>query len=207
MRGMLPGLLLMVAPLALGSCARKPAPVAANQSTLPPLPRSSLAAVVTHRAELRLSDDQVRELERLDQQRELEDAAIRAEVESKHNQSQSAPTAPAGTGSGGGSPQGMGGGGMGRAMGGGRMGAGGGMRGGRMGGRAPGAQGGNGANTAERATKLQDRFDDNDTKAYLDGEGVLTEEQRSRAREIASDYREQLYERRELLSQRANPQK
>jgi hypothetical protein len=35
-----------------------------------------------------------------------------------------------------------------------------------------------------------------DTKAYLDAEEVLTEDQRAPAREVASEYREQLYERR-----------
>jgi hypothetical protein len=71
---------------------------------------------------------------------------------------------------------------------------GGGMRGGRMGGRSPGSAPSGGA---DRAATLEDRLDENDTKAYLDAEGVFTEAQRARAREIASDYREQLYEQRE----------
>jgi hypothetical protein len=40
------------------------------------------------------------------------------------------------------------------------------------------------------------QLDDNDTRAYLDiEEQVLTEAQRPRAREIASAYREALYDR------------
>jgi hypothetical protein len=42
----------------------------------------------------------------------------------------------------------------------------------------------------------QDRMDENDTKAYLDAEEVLTEDQKAKAREIAESYREQLYDRR-----------
>jgi hypothetical protein len=49
------------------------------------------------------------------------------------------------------------------------------------------------------------RLDDNDTKAYLDAEEILTEAQRSRARDIAEDYREQLYDRR--ATARATAQK
>jgi hypothetical protein len=97
----------------------------------------------------------------------------------------------------------MGGGMNGGGMGGGRMG---GMRGGRMGGgrgmRAPA-----GTNQAQRSNRLEDRLDDDDTKAYLDGEEVLTEPQRDQAREIASDYRAQLYNRRELLKNKANVDK
>jgi hypothetical protein len=40
-------------------------------------------------------------------------------------------------------------------------------------------------------------MDDNDVKAYLDAEALLTEAQRTRAREIAEQYREQLFEWRE----------
>ena len=51
---------------------------------------------------------------------------------------------------------------------------------------------------ADKQAALEDRLDENDTKAYLDAEeNVLTEKQKERAREIASDYREQLYEQRE----------
>ena len=48
---------------------------------------------------------------------------------------------------------------------------------------------------------IEERIDDNDTHAYLEAEEiVLTPEQRERARDIAEDYREKLYDRREALS-------
>jgi hypothetical protein len=164
-----------------------------DPATLPPLPRSSLAAVILHRAALGLSNDQVRELEQLDRRRESEDAAVRAELGPKSK------TAAVGGGAGpagGGAAGGMGGGMNGGGMGAGRMG---GMRGGRMGGGGRGRAPGNAVNQVQqRSVKLEDRLDDDDTKAYLDGEEVLTEIQRDQAREIASDYRAQRYDRREL---------
>ena len=104
-------------------------------------------------------------------------------MKKKSQQGPSAPSSGSGSGSGG-APQGMHGGGM----------HGGGMHGGRMGGRSPASGGGK---EADRAATLEDRLDENDTKAYLDAEGVFTEAQKEKAREIASDYREHLYEQRE----------
>jgi hypothetical protein len=73
---------------------------------------------------------------------------------------------------------------------------GGGMRGGGMrGGRMPRGPAGEGSKGNPEAT-AQDRMDENDTKAYLDAEGVLTDAQKAKARDIAEDYREQLYDRR-----------
>jgi hypothetical protein len=180
------------------ACASQPppappiAPVPANPAALPPLPRSSIAAVVLHRAELKLTDDQVAALEQRDRQREEENAAVREEMEKK---SQRAPSSRSGSGSGG-AAQGMQGGGMGGGM------HGGGMHGGRMGGRSP-ASGSGGGKEADRAATLEDRLDENDTKAYLDAESAFTEAQKAAAREIASDYREQLYEQRENARNRS----
>ena len=82
------------------------------------------------------------------------------------------------------------------------------MRGGGMGGHGPRPPAGGGAASAsDPEAAAQDRMDANDTKAYLDGEALLKDEQRERAREIASDYREKLYERRELLRSRASSTK
>jgi hypothetical protein len=39
-------------------------------------------------------------------------------------------------------------------------------------------------------------MDDNDTQAYLEAENVLTEAQRPKAREIATQYREELWDQR-----------
>ncbi|HTB58128.1 MAG TPA: hypothetical protein VLC06_09655 [Polyangia bacterium] len=183
------------------ACASQPpppqpiAPVPTNPAALPPLPRSSIAAVILHRAELGLTDEQVGEMEQRDQQRERENAAVREEMEKKTQKGQSASSTSTPSGGGGG-PQGMQGGGTGGGM------HGGGMHGGRMGGRSP-PSGSSGAKEADRAATLEDRLDENDTKAYLDVESVFTEAQKERAREIASDYREQLYEQRENVRRRS----
>ena len=182
------------------ACASQPpppqpiAPVSTTQAALPPLPRSSIAAVVLHRAELGLTDEQVDEMEQRDQRREGENAAVREEMEKKGQKGSSAPSSTGGS-SNGSSPQGMHGG-----MGSGMHGAG--MHGSRMGGRPP-ASGSGGGKEADRAATLEDRLDENDTKAYLDAESVFTEPQKARAREIASDYREQLYEQRENARSRS----
>lgn len=194
------GVALMVA------CTHHPTPAPVDPATLPPLPRSSLAAVILHRSELGLTDDQVRELEQIDQRREAEDAAARAALAPKAKSATASPNSGGGTGnaaSGGttapsGAPAG---GPSGSGMGGGRMG---GMRGGRMGGRGLRAPDNNGPSSGQRAARLEDRLEDDDTKAYLDGEELLTEPQREQAREIASDYRAQIYDRRELLKQKAD---
>jgi hypothetical protein len=173
----------------LTACAHEKPSAPVDVASLPPLPRSSIAAVVQQRAKLGLTDDQVRDLEEIDQGREKADAAILDEVAQKQKAAQAAGTSAAGgSQTGGGRSGGMGGGGM----------RGGGMHGGGMGGRrGPGHAGPEAAGGAAPAT-LQDRLDDNDTKAFLDAEQVLGEAQREPAREIASDYRAQLYERREL---------
>ena len=178
--------------------AHHPTQAPVDPSTLPPLPRSSLAAVILHRSELGLTDDQVRELEQIDRRRESEDAAVRADLAAKAKPATTSPTS-------GGGGTGNAGGATGSGMGGGRMG---GMRGGRMGGgRGFRAPSNNGPSSGQRAVKLEDLLDDDDTKAYLDGEEVLTEPQREQAREIASDYRAQIYDRRELLKQPATSNK
>jgi hypothetical protein len=94
----------------------------------------------------------------------------------------------------------MRGGGMGGGM------RGGGMHGGRMGGGIP-ASGSSGVRKTDRQATLEDRLDENDTKAYLDAANVLTEEQKGRARDIASEYREQLYDRREIARSKATSSK
>ena len=146
--------------------------------------------MVLHRVEIGLTDEQVSEMEELDQKRETENAAVREEMGKKSQQGQAAPSSNSGAGSRSVASQGIQGSGMGGGM------RGGGMHGGRMGGRsaAPGAGSGK---EADRAAALDDRLDENDTKAYLDAENVLTEAQKTRTREIASDYRERLYEQGE----------
>jgi len=185
--------------LLFGACANNPSPPAGSpaataQAPLPPLPRSSIAAVVLHREELGLSDDQVRDLELRDQEREKEDAAIRDELEKRRRQAEDARGAASNGGASAGGP--------GSSSGGQGM-RGGGMRG-RSGGRTPRPPG---PPSPSHEQSLDDRTDANDTKAYLDIEDRLNAEQLEKAREIASDFRARLYERRESLRNAAGTSK
>jgi hypothetical protein len=186
-------LALLALATAVPACADAPLPPAATPVTeadapaakpLPPLPRSSIAAVVQHRGELGLSDEQIEAMERRDREREEEDRALRSEDEKRRKAVEEAASnarnaAPPGRSPG----SGMRGGGMG-----------GGRRGVGMGG--PGGGAASGGRTAQ-GESFEDRLDADDTKAYLDIEDVLTPDQRAPAREIASDYRAQLYDRRQ----------
>src|SRR5260370_23422326 len=75
------GIVISVALLPL-ACATSP-PKATPPASQPPLPRSSIAAVLEHRRELELSDEQVRRLQNLDDQLERANAAIRQEANQK----------------------------------------------------------------------------------------------------------------------------
>jgi hypothetical protein len=146
------------------------------------LPRSSIAAVLEHRQELALTDDQVTRLQNLDDELARSNQAVQEELDRRKKESAESSNKDSSSGSDPfSSSRGGGSGGMG--MGGGRMGGGGGRH--------------RGASSAAPATpSVQDKLDDNDTHAYLEAEGALAEEQRPKAREIASRYREQLYNRR-----------
>ena len=165
------------------AAASAPAPVAAKP--LPPLPRSSIAAVVQHRGELGLTNEQIDALEKRDREREDEDRALRAEDEKRKKAVEDAARNAQNQPQSNRSPSGG-------LRGGGLMG--GGMRGGGMM-RGPGG-GNTGGGGKAQGESLEDRLDANDTKAFFDIEDVLTPEQRDPAREIASDYRAQLYDRR-----------
>ena len=199
----LEGRLIILAMLVLGAslpaCADEPPPPAATAATAappppakapPPLPRSSIAAVVQHRGELGLTDQQIDAMETRDREREEEDRAVRADDEKRRKAAQEA--AQSGANARNAAPPGrMPGGGM---RGGGMPGAG--MPGGGMGGPHGGHPPGGGAGTPQ-GDSLEDRLDADDTKAYLDIEDLLTPAQREPAREIASDFRAQLYDRRQ----------
>lgn len=140
------------------------------------LPRSSVAAVLAHRLELGIDDEQVRRLEAIDDQLQRQNAAL---TNRPAPGSAAGPvTAPGGSPPGDARPgSGSAGEGMGR------------HRGGRRG--VPGRAGpGDERRDAVRTA------DDNDTAAYLQAEQVLRPEQRDRAREIAERYREELYDQR-----------
>jgi hypothetical protein len=229
--------------LATAGCAgERPVPRVAP-SDLPPLPRSSIVAVLAHRGELELTDAQMERLSQADA--ELQQRLIRLRAEAGH------PSLPPGAGAGGGrgagpgSGQGGGGGQGGGQVGGPGAGPGGGAGGG-AGGAAPpasmpgmaggvrpgpgfgmnmgpggfqltpgaggmggaagaGPHGGGGPPGVARRDPAKDRealdarLDDADTAAFLKAEQALAPAQRERAREIATSYREQLFERREVL--------
>jgi len=149
-----------------------------------PLPRSSIAAVLASRGELGMSEQQVSALEELDAKLERTDAPLREELRA-HHEAKKGPARPEGRGGQGMPGGGMQGGGMGRGLGRG----GGSQGGGRMRPEGP-------AGEAFDPGAVHQKLDDNDTAAYLEAEQVLSEAQRPRAREIASRYREQVFERR-----------
>ena len=167
------------------ACAHGPSPAATEAPPpRPPLAASSIGAVLAHRGELQLSDEQVEKLAQMDRELAKANEAIRTEGKSAGKPGQSgARESRSGNASDSRPPRdptaggGMGGGrGMGRG-------------GGHHRGMIPGT-----ASDGEKRTDPQEKMDDNDTKAYLDAEPVLTEAQRPRAREIAEEYREQVYE-------------
>ena len=186
------------------ACARHPPPAAVEPATLPALPRSSLAAVILHRAELNLNDDQVRELE--------QPGSTSANPKMPPCAPSWPPRARRHGSSGGGSNSSAAGAGAGAGAGApvrrpearqrrrhGRRDAWRRHARGRMGGGRGSARPAPRPEPGPARGKLEDRLDEDDTKAYLDGEAVLTEPQREQAREIASDYRAQLYDRRASL--------
>src|ERR1700709_1835308 len=61
-----------VTPAAMNPAASAAAPAAPPPKPQMPLPRSSIAAVVLHRGELSLSDEQIEAMEKRDQEREQE---------------------------------------------------------------------------------------------------------------------------------------
>jgi hypothetical protein len=136
--------------------------------------------VLEHREELALNEDQVTRLRNLDDELARSNQAVQDEIDRRKKEASQASTSDSSTGS---DPfsstpargQGMG------------------MGGGRSGGGRHRERGAGGPSATPNA---DDKIDDNDTRAYLEAEGALTEEQRPKAREIASHYREQLYNRR-----------
>jgi hypothetical protein len=165
--------------LLAAACAHEqPRPL--DLSKLPPLPRSSIAAVIEQRDALGLTGDQVQRLSELDDQRARVDQEIRSKAGEAKPTSSTTQQQSAAAGSG---QRGAGSGHMGR---------------GRRGSGFTHREAGDGSASAPRS--LQDRLDDIDTDSYLDAEqSVLTPAQRPAARLIAEDFREHLYERRELL--------
>jgi hypothetical protein len=193
--------------LLLAACASAPV---APPADLPPLPRSSIVAVLAHRSELSLTDAQVGALEQADAELQAQLARLRAEggvpPRPPGGLRGSLHAGPPTSGQGGG--QAAPGFGMSTGPGGFQLtptGAnhGGAPRGGsqpEMGG-TPQADGAKPEPRRMDPVKAQEALDasldDADTRAFLKVEPVLTPAQREWAREVASRYREQLFERRE----------
>ena len=140
---------------------------------LPPLLHSSsVAAVLAQRGAMQLTPEQVKQLEQVASRLEREQQVAREELSHP-------PDAPAGSSAPppGKSPGGGPGGGMGGAK----------SR------PAPTVR----SSGPSQAQVLQQRLDELDTQAFLKSVEMLPEPQREKATEIASRYREQLFEQRE----------
>ena len=82
---------MLLLPPALMACAHETRSAPVDATTLPPLPRSSIAAVVQQRVKLGLTDEQVRGLEEIDREREKTDVAFTDEVAKNQKAAQAAP--------------------------------------------------------------------------------------------------------------------
>ena len=96
------------APFLALACATSQPKGASTTSAQPPLPRSSIAAVLQYKDELQLTDDQVRRLQELDDQLEQQNAALREAAEKRKSKDPSSSSG-LGRGMGGGSRGAMGG--------------------------------------------------------------------------------------------------
>jgi hypothetical protein len=136
-----------------------------------------VAAVLGHRAELGLDEEQVARLQSIDDDLQERQAARAARPPAKASTGSDGPPAGAPPAPRPGAAEDAGAGGMGRHRGGHR-------------GTPGGPDGGRGTAGPQRT------WDDEDTAAYLRAEQILRPDQRDRAREIAEQYREELYDER-----------
>lgn len=131
--------------------------------------------MLLHRDELALADEQVHALQQMDEELAERVAELKDHVRTPRDGgvARRPPYAPGASGGRGfGSRRGMG---------------------------RPRVSGGTGENP-NRPKTLQDHLDDLDTQAYLQAEDqILTDAQKERARDIAEEYREALYDRRAKL--------
>ena len=156
-----------------------------------PAARSSVAAVLAHRGDLELTDDQIQKLEVLDEQVQKANSSIETNLKAAMEKRKAA-----GNSQGAGPDQGA-------------MGRGGGMGGG-MGGRGGAGAGGGRRGSGRVATenldgpveKARQEMDGNDARAFEEAEGLLTDAQKPRAEELAEKYREELYDWREGMKKR-----
>jgi hypothetical protein len=170
-----PFLVSMLAALACASPQQAPSP--ARPPPPAPLARSSVAALLLHRGELKLDDDQFRNLKAIDEELASKQASD-MQARPPRGAVAAAPPLAGPSGDGGMPLDPMGDPGAGR-HGEGHRGAGAGKRAGAAGGVDP--------------DKI---WDDNDSEAFYSAEDVLRPDQREAARKIAEDYREALYDAR-----------
>jgi hypothetical protein len=172
------------------------ASVPKDEGPPPPRPeeRSSLDVLLRHRSELQLTDDQIERLERLDDQREREVAALRTELAERKRAHQEGSGGAKGPASGSNAPPpGMSSRGMGGA----------GNRGRGMGGGMGRGQGSVAPRDPSEFERLHQKIDDADTRAFVDAHSmVLTQAQRPAAEKFASDYRAALFDYREEMRKR-----
>jgi hypothetical protein len=168
----------------LMSCATAPtpAPTPAGPPAPEPTARSSVGALLQHAVELQLTLEQRDRLGAIDDALLAKDTELRDEVRKRRD---AAPAAASDTTGGSYNSSGSAGADAMNGMGSGRNG-----RGGRgsMGSVHHAAKTDPNSKEAVRA-----KIDDNDTAAFFEAEKSLTEEQKPRARELAGQYREELY--------------
>jgi hypothetical protein len=162
----------------------------------PPLPekpgeKSSVDVLLRHRGELALTDDQVARLEALEERRAAEVATLRDQLAELGKQLENkGGDRPADIGTGSGRTPGTGG----RGMGG--MGSSAGS--GRSGRPPPGT-----THRQNELLRLTQKVDDADTRAFVDAVSeVLTAAQRPRAENLATVYREALFDYQEAVRRR-----
>ncbi len=166
-------------------------PPPASGPPAPPLPRSSIAAVLAHRGELGLSDAQVMQLEARDAALQMQIVELRQRLATPRAPGRSPDGRSATPDEGRPSP-------LSPTAGAERTGGGSGRHGGEPGGRHGEERSGMPPqDPTARAAALQSRIDDADTAAWLSAESVLEASQRERAREVAEKYRETLADERE----------
>lgn len=161
----------------------------------PPRPeeRSSLDVLLRHRSELQLTEDQVERLERLDDKRESEVAALRTELAERKRAHQEGSGAKGPASGSNAPPPGMSSRGMGGA----------GTRGRGMGGGMGRGQGSVAPRDPSEFERIHQKIDDADTRAFVDAHSmVLTEAQRPTAEKLASEYRAALFDYREEMRKR-----
>jgi hypothetical protein len=165
----------LVVLLATSACASPPkrAPRPSPARAPSALPRSSIAAVLSHRTELALGDDQVKRLEQMQAELDKKDAEIREGVlvDSGGEASATQPGQQPGEGH----QRGRGTGSAGRSR----------------------AHGASKRSQGSTASDVERALDEQDTATFLRSEEIFRADQRERAREIAEKYREDLYDERE----------